>query len=110
MLRHAHAARSTMPLRIDRTPTSKRDVFEIWDYVSPHSPMGAQRIIREVGKTITMLSEQPDVGRKRPELGRDIRSFPTFGYLVFYSHTTITLTVVRILHAARDITPDLFAE
>ena len=99
-----------MPLRIDRTPSSKRDVFDIWDYVSPHSPMGAERIIRLVGKTITMLSEQPDVGRKRSELGRDIRSFPVSGYLVFYRHTTSILTVVRILHAARDITPDMFED
>ena len=72
--------------------------------------MGAERIVRGVGKTIAMLSEQTDVGRKRPELGREIRSFPVSGYLVFYRHTTTILTVVRILHAARDITPDLFAE
>jgi len=46
----------------------------------------------------------------RPELGAELRSFPMAGYLIFYRHGPATLTVVRILHAARDITPDLLSE
>jgi len=42
--------------------------------------------------------------------GADLRSFPIAGYLIFYRHGPATLTVVRILHAARDITPDLLSE
>jgi len=99
-----------MPLRIERLPLAKQDLFDIWDYISPNSPKGAARIIGEIYAGFSMLADQPRAGRERPELGAELRSFPIAGYLIFYRHGPATLTVVRILHAARDITPDLLSE
>ena len=99
-----------MPLRIDSLPLAKQDLFDIWDYISANSPKGATRTLGELYAAFSMLAEQPKAGRARPELQEDLRSFPVASYLVFYRHSATTLIVVRILHAARDITPDMLAE
>jgi len=57
-----------------------------------------------------MLAEQPDAGRDRSELGDGLRSFPVGSYVVFYRHTATTLTVFRILHSARHISPEILTE
>jgi toxin ParE1/3/4 len=99
-----------MPLRIDRLPQAKRDLFDIWDYLAPHSLKGATGVIGELYAAFSMLSEQPKAGRKRPELGTGLRSFPVAGYSIFYRYSETTLSIVRILHAARDVTPDLLSD
>ena len=97
-------------LKIDRSAAAKRDLASIWEYISPYSLKGASRIIREIYATFTLLADTPQAGRVRPDLGEGLRSFPVAGYLILYRQTMSTLSIVRILHAARDITPDLLAE
>lgn len=96
-----------MPLEVDRTPRSERDAFDIWDYVSLDSALGAERLLRRIDAIVQMLAERPAAGRARTELGHGIRSFPAESYMVYYRYSETTLTVVRILHAARDVTPDM---
>lgn len=44
------------------------------------------------------------MGRSRPELAAGIRSWPTStAYILFYVVRETNLTVVRVLHHARDI-------
>ena len=99
-----------MPLRIERTRAARNDLFDIWDYVSPNSLKGATRVVREIYAAFAMLADQPMAGRDRSDLGPELRSFPVAGYMVFYRQDASTLSIIRILHAARDITPDLLSE
>ena len=98
-----------MPLKIDRTPRAKRDIFALWDYVAPESLKGAERLVRRVDELLIMLAENPQAGRASPTAG-GVRYFPFDSYLIFYRYTDTTLVVLRILHAARDISPDLLGE
>lgn len=43
------------------------------------------------------------VGRPRPELGSDIRSFPFRGYVIFFRYRGERFEVIDILHGRRDI-------
>ena len=99
-----------MPLKIERSALAKQDLFDIWDYILPNSPKGAERVIRDLYAGFSMLAEQPQAGRDRQDLLAGLRSFPVAGYLVFCRHSRTTLTIIRILHAARDITPDFLSE
>ena len=99
-----------MRLEIDRSDVARGDLVDIWDYVSPNSPKGASRILGEIYATFSMLADTPGAGRQRPELAAGMRSFPVAGYLVFYRYNTSILKIIRVLHAARDITPDLLSE
>ena len=46
---------------------------------------------------------QPEMGRKRPELGHELRSFVIKNYVIFYDPIPDGIFVVRVLHGARDI-------
>jgi toxin ParE1/3/4 len=99
-----------MPLRIDLTPLARQDLFDIWDYISPNSIQGATRIARDIASAFSMLADTPAVGRSRPELGADLRGLPVSSYLIFYRYDASTLEIVRILHSARDITPEMLTD
>jgi toxin ParE1/3/4 len=43
------------------------------------------------------------MGRARPELAPDLRSFPFGRYVIFYMPLSDGIDVVRVLHSARDI-------
>jgi plasmid stabilization system protein ParE len=49
------------------------------------------------------------LGRARPELRPDIRSFPHRGYIIFFRYEADTLEVVNVLEGHRDF-PSLFTE
>jgi plasmid stabilization system protein ParE len=45
------------------------------------------------------------LGRLRPELGANLRSFPYKGYIIFFRHRGDLLEIVNILGAHRDLPP-----
>jgi toxin ParE1/3/4 len=47
------------------------------------------------------------MGRARPELAPDLRSFPFRRYFIVYLHLPDGIDVVRVLHSARDVDGDL---
>jgi toxin ParE1/3/4 len=50
------------------------------------------------------LSEHFEMGRLRPEFGRDIRSFPfERNYLIVYRPIEGGIEILRFLHGSRDI-------
>ena len=50
-----------------------------------------------------MLSRQPGIGRTRPELDTNLRSFVVGRYVIFYLPVSSGIEIVRVLHGARDI-------
>jgi len=50
------------------------------------------------------------MGRKVEELAPNLRSFPIGSYLIFYRPVEDGIELIRVLHGARDITPEYFAE
>jgi toxin ParE1/3/4 len=58
-----------------------------------------------------MIAEtRGSLGRFRPDIGEDVRSFPVPPHLLFYRLTAETMYVARILHGRQDIGPELFGE
>jgi len=50
-----------------------------------------------------MLAKNPDAGKSRPELGKELQSFPISGYTLFYTHDEKRLTLIRMLHGSMDV-------
>lgn len=50
-----------------------------------------------------LLATQPHMGRLRPELMPGLRSFPVRRYIVFYLGHEDGITLLRVLHSARDV-------
>ncbi|WP_249168243.1 type II toxin-antitoxin system RelE/ParE family toxin [Bradyrhizobium elkanii] len=60
-------------------------------------------MLDRIDNAFQMLAENPQAGRQRPERGMKIRNF-TVG--MFYEVFQNGVEIVRVLHGARDITPD----
>lgn len=97
-----------MPLEVRHTNEARRDLREIWNYIAQDNPHAADRQLRRIAEVVTRISIVPEMGRARPDLGQTLRSFPTGNYIVFYEVTATSVWVVRVLHSARDISPDRF--
>lgn len=84
------------------------DALEIWVHVARHDAAAADRLTDRFTTTIDLLATQPRLGRSVDHLLPGLRSFPVGDYLIFYRPMEESVFVVRIIHGARNITPELF--
>jgi len=96
-----------MPLDVRLRPAALSDLTDIWTYLATRNETAADRILREIDARFSMLADHPEAGRTREDIGVDLRSFPVESYNLYYRVSGRTLDVIRVLHAARDVTPDL---
>jgi len=99
-----------MPLKIRRLPLARADRLDIWLHIAADSLSAADRLTDKLDDAVHRLSEFPEAGPPRPELGAGIRLCPVDNFLIFYRMAGDAIEIVRILHAARDVSPDLFAD
>jgi toxin ParE1/3/4 len=79
------------------------DLDDIWNYVARDSRREADRLIDSITERFAILATQPFMGRARPELGQNLRSFPVESYLIIYRPTDYGVEVVRVVHGRRNI-------
>jgi len=96
--------------RIERSRASVSDYEEIWRYVARDNSAAAGRLITALERHLSTIAAMPGCGREEPKLAADLRSFPVGNYLIFYRPIANGIALVRVLHGARDITPEYFAE
>jgi toxin ParE1/3/4 len=89
-----------MPAR--QTPDAREDLAEIWLYICQHDVAAADRLLGHLHDAMDTLAANPEAGQKRPDLAEEIRFFPVGNYLIFYTPEEDGITVIRVLHGARD--------
>jgi len=89
-------------LRIARSAVA--DLDEIWLYIARQASVEtAERVVNLLTSKFSLIVSYPGIGRCRPELGPEIRSFPVQNYRIYYRQDKGG--IVRILyvrHAKRD--------
>lgn len=86
------------------TATAESDLLEIWRYIAEDNEMAADRLLRELAEKFSLLTQQPGLGRERPELYPAVRSFPVGRYVIFYRGLEQQdIEITRVLHSARDL-------
>jgi toxin ParE1/3/4 len=93
--------------RATKRPEADADLFEIALYIAQDDVGASDRFIDALTKKFELLARHPEMGRLRPELAPELRSFPVGNYVIFYQATRDGIEVIRVLSAARDI-PSLF--
>lgn len=88
---------------------AKADLAEIWVFIAKDSVRAADRIQKRILSRFPLLAARPSMGRIRPELLPDLRSFAVGKYLIFFRLTDDGIEVYRILHGARDL-PSILAD
>lgn len=85
------------------TPRAEKDIDDILVFIATDNLDAAITFSDRLTALFEMLADNAKIGRARPELKEDLRSFPEGNYLVFYRHWAGIVAIVRILHGARDL-------
>ncbi len=93
---------------------ASRDLNDILRYVAAQTSdprygyAAADALLSQCERLATLPGR---IGRPRPELRPDLRSFPFRGYVIFFRYTDDdTLEIVNILSARRDVDDFLFGD
>jgi toxin ParE1/3/4 len=86
-----------------RNPQAEQDLVEIYRYIGRDNPMAAEKLVRTIHSKCELLARSPMIGRARPELRPDLRSFPYGAYLILYRVAGDGVEIVRVVHAARNL-------
>ncbi len=95
-----------MPLVL-RTSWANLDLVEAALRIAEENPAAADRWLDIIDEKCRLLSQMPELGRRRDDLASGLRSFPVGNFVVFYRPIADGIQIIRILHGARDI-PTLF--
>jgi|SRR5579864_8936692 toxin ParE1/3/4 len=91
-----------MPVVVKR-PRALVDLAEIWEYIADDSFTHADAFATLIDSKFRTLARRPNLGRARPELSKDLRSFAVGRYVIFYLPLSNGIEIVRVLHGARDV-------
>jgi len=87
------------------TPQAEFDLVEIWQYyIEIKSSVSAARKVRSaILQAVDELSLMPGKGHYRAEIKDPaLRCWSVYSYVIIYQYDQTTMTVVKILHHARD--------
>jgi len=95
--------------RLVFTERAQADLLEAWLFIAEDNPAAADKVLDTLEQEAKLLLLQPLMGRARPELGSAVRSWPSATpYVLFDEVDESELTVLRVLHHARDVRPASF--
>lgn len=82
---------------------ARRDLADIFRYIAERNPTAAGRLRDIFHESFQMLARGPLLGELRTEFGADIRIFTAGAYVIFYRPAPQGISVVRVIHASRDL-------
>ena len=83
-------------MKIRYTPRAIGDLAAIADHIRKSDPLAADRVGNAIEHTIGLLSQHPDLGVERPELGVRKIGVPRYSYSVFYRVKPDTIEIAHI--------------
>jgi toxin ParE1/3/4 len=83
-------------------PQAVDDLQRIRRYIAQYDVRAAKRVVERIRQRILMLGRQPLIGELRDDLRPGLRSFPSGSYIIYYEPTQPRISILRVLHGARD--------
>ena len=91
------------PLALVVTATAKADLAEIWSYIAEDSPAAATRFVSVIETKFQPLLQFPGMGAPRDQIAPGLRAIPYKNYVIYYIANKTEVTIVRVVHGARDV-------
>lgn len=89
--------------RVLRTSDASADLDGIWSYIAQRNVTAADDLIDKLYSRFLLLAEFPESGERQPLLADgSYRRIVEGNYVVYYHPDEAGVTIVRVLHAARD--------
>jgi toxin ParE1/3/4 len=89
--------------RVVFSAQAEADLLSIGAYIARDSAVRARAFIAQIVERANALATLPHRGRRRPEIGPELRSTPVPPVVVFYRVTDETVEIVRIVDGRRDL-------
>lgn len=90
--------------RYQLTPEARSQVDEIADFVAEESVDAALRVLDALDDAFRRLAEMPEIGHLREDLTeRPVKFWSVLSYLIVYDPASRPLTVIAVLHGARNV-------
>lgn len=99
---------ATDSARVQFKRIALEDLKGIVRYIAADNPAAARRFRNDLYEKFTLLARNPQLAPARPDIAPEIRYLPHDNYLIFFSPDETGITIVRVLHGARHIAPELF--
>jgi plasmid stabilization system protein ParE len=88
-------------MRVRYTPRARNDLQSILQYIDERSPAGAQNVKRAIQRTIELIGEFPQGGRRIGEQGIRVLPAGRYPYLIYWTIETGEAWLVHIRDARR---------
>jgi antitoxin ParD1/3/4/toxin ParE1/3/4 len=86
------------------TKRAEADVEAIADFIAGDSVDAAMKVLLAIEDAFVLLASRPGIGHTREDLtDRPLKFWSVYSYLVVYDPVGDPLTVVAVLHGARDV-------
>ena len=93
-----------MSPRYRLTPNAQENINEICAFIAEDSVDAALRVPDALDHAFEELAAMPGMGHTREDLtARPVKFWRVYSYLVVYDPGSSPLTVIAVLHGARDI-------
>ena len=90
--------------RYIESPLAQQDLIETIRTIAADNTSAAQSFLRDLEREYQLLAENPEMGRERQDLGRQLRSFSfRNSYLIIYRPINDGVAIAKFLHGARDL-------
>lgn len=84
-------------------PAAKADLKDIYQYgLRQWGQKQSDNYLEGIKEQFWVLTEQPLIGVERPDLLPNMRSLPIESHTLFYSVTSNTVEIIRVLHGRQD--------
>ncbi len=81
-----------------------KDLEEIFDYTLEEFGFEqAEKYLLELEEVFQNLLLNPQLGKKRNEIKKDLYSLPKDNHIIFYRILDSHIRIIRVLHGSRDI-------
>jgi plasmid stabilization system protein ParE len=86
------------------TPEAQAHIDEIGAHIAQDNVDAALKVYDAFEKAFGLLAQRPGLGHSREDLtDRPLRFWSVFSYLVVYDPESRPLTIIAVLHGARDV-------
>jgi toxin ParE1/3/4 len=89
-------------------PLAQRDLQEAWEYIASDNVTAADKLVDHIHRAIEMLAGMPGMGHERRDSPSPRYRFWTVRpYVIAYRYSSKRLTIIRLLHGARNFRAEL---
>jgi plasmid stabilization system protein ParE len=86
------------------TPEARANIDDICSFIANDRIDAALRVLEALEQAFEQLAEHPEIGHKREDLtSRPVKFWTVYSYLIVYDPLSRPLTIIAVLHGARDI-------